>query len=78
MISVTIQTESEFSAGKPQLLFEGHHETGNGFVPNYDADLEGRRFLMIKANEEKSEPTQLNVVLGWIRNLEDRVPSPRR
>jgi len=34
-------------------------------VPNYDVSPDGQRFLMIKASEQGSATTQLNVVLNW-------------
>jgi Tol biopolymer transport system component len=78
MMSVSIQTAPTLGAGKPQLLFEGRYETGNGFVANYDVDLEGQRFLMIKASEQEAEPKQLNVILGWIRHFKGSLPSAKK
>lgn len=69
MMSVSIQTEPTFSARRPQVLFEGRYEAGTGFVANYDVDRDGQRFLMIKGNVEESEPTQLDVVVGWSRDF---------
>jgi len=59
-----------FAASKPKLLFEGHYETGLlGFEPDYDVSPDGQRFLMVKASEQESPPTQLNVVLNWSDEL---------
>jgi hypothetical protein len=43
-------------------------------VANYDVPPDGQRFLMNKAKDQKSAPTQINVVLNWFEELKRRVP----
>jgi hypothetical protein len=75
MMATAVETNPVFAAGKPKLLFEGHYETGIGaFEPDYDVSPDGQRFLMIKASEQESAPTQLNVVLNWSDELRRLAP----
>jgi Tol biopolymer transport system component len=77
MMAVAIDTESEFSAGAPQVLFEGRF-LGTGWVSegrNYDISPDGQRFLMIK-REQDVMPTELIVVLNWFEELKRLVPTP--
>ena len=77
MMAAAVETTPAFAAAKPRLLFEGHYETGLGFaaVANYDVSPDGQRFLMIKASEQESAATQLNVVLNWSDELRRLAPA---
>jgi eukaryotic-like serine/threonine-protein kinase len=76
MMATAIQMKPVFAAAKPKLLFEGHYETSMyAFEPNYDVSPDGQRFLMIKASEQESAPTQLNVVLNWSEELRRLAPA---
>ena len=71
-----VETKPRFAAGKPKLLFEGHYETSiYPFEPDYDVSPDGQRFLMIKAGEQESAATQLNVVLNWSDELRRLAPA---
>jgi hypothetical protein len=79
MMAAAILTKPAFAAAKPRLLFEGHYETGvYPFLANYDVSPDGQQFLMIKASEQGSAPTQFNVVLNWFEELKGRVPAERK
>jgi len=59
-----------------KLLFEAHYENGIfAFERDYDVSPDGQRFLMIKAGEQESPPTQVNVVLNWSDELRRLVPA---
>ena len=75
LMSVPVRTQPEFSAGRPELLFEGQYdlEPFGADVSNYDVSNDGQRFIMI-GNAEQSQ--QINVVLNWFDELERRVPTP--
>jgi Tol biopolymer transport system component len=69
MMAVAIQTSPVFRAEKPVVLFEGPY--GN----NFDVARDGR-FLMIKPPNVQQTPTnQVNVVLNWLEELKQRVPT---
>ena len=79
MMAVVIETKPAIAAAKPNLLFEGHYETGfYPFLANYDVSPDGQRFLMVKASGKESVATQLNVVLNWFEELKERVPAERK
>ena len=42
--------------------------------PNYDVTSDGQRFLMLKSGEKQDAPTQINVVLNWFEELQQKVP----
>jgi Tol biopolymer transport system component len=76
MMVAAVGTQPAFAAAKPRLLFEGHYETGlSPFESNYDVGPDGQRFLMIKASEQESAATQLNVVLNWSDELRRLAPA---
>ncbi len=75
MMAVPILTEPRFSVGTPQMLFEAPYASVPVRVPNYDVSADGQRFLMIKATEPTTTPTQINVVVNWIEELKRRVPT---
>jgi serine/threonine-protein kinase len=76
MMAATVETKPTFTAAKPKLLFEGRYEAGiYTFAQNYDVSSDGQRFLMIKASEQESAATQVNVVLNWSEELRRLAPA---
>lgn len=71
MMAVGIETEPEFQAGKPTLLFQGNFSDPGDWPAQYDVSPDGREFLMI---QEESK-TQIQVVLNWFSELERVVPT---
>jgi len=63
MLSAAVQTQPHFVSDTPRVLFTGHYlHTGT------DYETDGRRFLMLKAADQKG-PTSMQVVLNWTREL---------
>jgi eukaryotic-like serine/threonine-protein kinase len=76
MMGVEIDTQPNFTAGKPRMLFEGPYELPPIPIANYDVSPDGQRFLMLKPSESVgTAPTQINVVLNWFEELKRRVPT---
>ena len=76
MMVTAVETQGVFAASQPKQLFEGHYETSyNAFERNYDISPDGQEFLMVKAGEQESPPTQLNVVLNWSDELRRLAPA---
>jgi len=75
MMAVEITMQPSFSAGKPKVLFEGPYVPTPATFPNYDVSPDGRRFLMVKPDEQEQAATQINVVLNWFEELKRRVPA---
>ena len=78
MMAVPVSTASGFRAGRPQELWKGHYSHGMssscgppGFSSsNYDVTADGRRFLMIKDEDQDSTTSkQVVIVLGWASEL---------
>jgi serine/threonine-protein kinase len=73
MMAAAIETEPEFRAGKPTLLFEGKFHRPEFAFPQYDVALDGQRFVMIQ--DVESAPTQIHIFQNWFSELKKRVPA---
>ncbi len=70
MMAAEVETQPMFTASRPKLLFEGHYMTSIFlYERDYEVSPDGQRFLMMKATEQESAVTQLNVVLNWLDEL---------
>jgi Tol biopolymer transport system component len=74
MMAVAVSTAPTFTAGRPQMLWEGHYSHGmstscgppGATSSNYDVTADGRRFLMVKDEAaDTAVSKQIVVVLGW-------------
>ncbi|MEK6325180.1 MAG: protein kinase [Acidobacteriota bacterium] len=66
-MSVAVQTQPEFRADAPKVMFEGPYLNVPGV--SYDIAPDGQHFLMIEENQKQAPTTQLNVVLNWFEEL---------
>src|SRR5688572_12510252 len=72
---VPITTTPTFTIGPPRLLFEGRFRIDGPFR-GYDVTADGRRFLMVRADERPAERvTQIVFVQNWFEELRARVPA---
>jgi Tol biopolymer transport system component len=77
MMVVPVSLAGSLQAGRPRLLWEGHYSHGmsSSCGPpgvssgNYDITADGRRFLMVKDEDQDVYSTKLVVVLNWAREL---------
>jgi hypothetical protein len=62
------------------MLFEGQYFTSDWSLIGtaYDVSPDGQRFLMVKATEQASSATQINVVLNWFEELKQKVPTGKK
>jgi len=74
MMAVAIDTESGFTPGTPQRLFDGPYMPSVYSFANYDVSPDGQRFLMLK-RVGTGDVTQITVVLNWDEELKRLVPS---
>ena len=74
-MSVRVETETGFSYGAPEVVFEdAYYFDGEG--AHFDIGADGR-FLMIKpGGSTETQPPQITVVLHWFEELLERVPLP--
>ena len=71
LMSVSVETEPELSAGIPEVLFEDTYFR-RGLYRDYEVAADGR-FLMIKVADIMPH-RQINVVRNWVGELIERVP----
>jgi eukaryotic-like serine/threonine-protein kinase len=78
MMSVDTKTAPAFTAGKPTELWRGHYSHGmssscgppGATSSNYDVTADGKRFLMIKDDDQdRAASRQIVVVIGWAGEL---------
>jgi serine/threonine-protein kinase len=73
---VPVETESGFTAGRPELLFEAPYSSWSqaSAYANYDVSLDGQQFLMVQG-DTAGETSPLIVVLNWFEELTRLVPT---
>jgi Tol biopolymer transport system component/tRNA A-37 threonylcarbamoyl transferase component Bud32 len=75
MMAAPIDTQQGFSASTPKMLFQGQYVTLANSTPNYDVTADGQKFLMLKSTVQ---PAQINVVVNWFEELNQKVPAGRK
>ena len=77
-MAVLVSTASGFTAGRPQELWKGRYSHGMSTScgapglssSNYDVTPDGKRFLMIKDEDQDTATSkQIVLVLGWAEEL---------
>ena len=80
-MAVPVDTEPIFKPGKPVALFRGTYAGSGGTTEStyWDISPDGKRFLMVKntALTGTNGPRKINVVLNWLEELKQRVPTVR-
>ncbi len=72
-MAVKVDAEEEFSAEKPQVLFEGPYINIPGY--SYDVSPDGQRFLVVEGPEQELAVGQLHVITNWFEELKRLVPT---
>ena len=75
MMAVAVDTDSGFTAGASQMLFEGPYLLTAASFPYYDVSPNGQRFLMLEPVVSQTGATQINVILNWFEELKRLVPT---
>jgi serine/threonine-protein kinase len=75
--SVAIETDSEFSASMPEVIYSGPYLGAVNFgLPYYDVSPDGEDVFLIRAaGQEERQSTQVHVVLNWFEELKRLVPT---
>jgi len=73
MMTVSIEASDSFTAGNPELLFEGNYFTTGG--RSYDVSADGERFLMMEENQFSEDNVEIIIVQNWFEELERVVPT---
>jgi hypothetical protein len=78
MMAVAVSPAPTFTAGRPHELWRGHYSHGmssscgppGATSSNYDVTADGKRFLMVKDDDQdRAASKQIVVVLGWADEL---------
>jgi eukaryotic-like serine/threonine-protein kinase len=79
MFAVDVTTQPIFSAGKPQVLFEGNFARSEFPLTGaaYDVSPDGQRFVMLEDTGQNTTSNVIDVVLNWTEELKRRVPVKR-
>ncbi len=77
MMSVSIETEPEFRAGPPQVLFEAEYDLHPFDDRNYDVTQDGQRFVMIQS-EGLTDDVEIHVALNWFHELSRKMLEEKR
>ena len=77
VLAVALETETNFSAANPRVLFNGDYFFGA--LASYDLHPDGQRFLMLKTEDESTstlpaEFTLFVLVENWFEELKRRAP----
>ena len=79
LMVVDIETEPDFVAHAPRLLFEDRFRPSTGNVASYDVTPDSEHFVMIQdaaTTDIEAQPDQINVVLNWFEQLPEAAPVP--
>jgi Tol biopolymer transport system component len=68
LISVDVQSGSEFKAGIRRVLFRAQRRAFEGPRNDYAVERDGRRFLFI-VPAQKTTPTPIHVVVNWVAGV---------
>jgi hypothetical protein len=74
---MSVTTGNPIRVGRPTPIFEGDFAVGSvipGF-PSYDVTPDGRRFVMVTRADDTPQPVRLEVILGWVEDLQRRLRS---
>ncbi|MGQ0737157.1 MAG: protein kinase domain-containing protein [Acidobacteriota bacterium] len=78
VFSVSVDTSRGLRFSAPTVLFEGSYVRGDVDVHGLDYDLApDGRFLMIKPSPDELAPPSVRVVMNWIEEVKQRVPTGR-
>jgi len=70
MWTVDVKPGTEFSPGKPRLLFQTHKFGVSASVPCWDISLDDKMFLMVRREDRPPKPlTELVFIQNWFEEL---------
>ena len=69
-----VSTQTQLTAGVPQLLFEGTFLGHSAGRRPFDVTPDGQRFVMIKSGNAVDDANAIIVVQHWFEELKRLVP----
>lgn len=76
LIAVRVAVEPTFMVGRPRAMFQGAMAPATAATANCDVTPVGE-FVFLRAQDDQSRVTHLDVVLNWFTELRRRVPVPQ-
>ena len=77
VLSVSVQTTPLVELSAAQLLFEIPNMASMDSANSaFDVHPDGERFVVVRSVGSESSTTQINVVLNWLEERAERVPTP--
>lgn len=73
--AVSVNTENEFEAGKPELLFEGSYVDVGG--KSYALSPDGQRILLLKSDKGENVTDNLVIVDSWFEEVKIYIEFPK-
>ncbi len=77
LMAVDVVLEPELQPGQPRLLFEGSFVQTPWYGRNYDVAPDGQSFVMIQQNMAGIAEARLHLVLNWLEEVKQLVPTGR-
>ncbi len=71
IVAVEVETESGFAFGNAEIV-AGEAVVGGG--REYDVDVDGQRFVMVKDLDGRVGLSEINLIMNWTQELLERVP----
>ncbi len=68
---VGVETEGDFEASAPRMLFEGDYVAD--IYQNWDVASDGQSFVMVLADPER--PREIRIVQNWFDELKRLLPT---
>jgi hypothetical protein len=77
--AVDVRSGTEFSAGKPRLLFESQKFGVSLTVPCWDISLDDKLFLMVRREDRPPKPiTEFVLIQNWFEEFKRLVPAGKK
>jgi len=75
VMAVEVTSGPAIRIGRPRQLFDRNYAHSTAFWANWDADSRGQRFLMLKGDDAAAPPPEIRVIVNWLEELKQRVPT---
>jgi serine/threonine-protein kinase len=75
VMAVDVETEPDFTASRPRVLFQDRFVPGTPYGRNWDVDPTNGRLVMIESSTAGSEATEIVVVQNWFEELMRLAPT---
>ena len=79
-MAVSVKISPTFIFETPRTLFQGTYVSsvnspGSRDFGTWDISPDGQRFLMLRGSSAVSSPRKINIVLNWLEELKQLVPT---